>query len=315
MTSDSSILSALRSLISLVNVLTADGTSLPVSSRGTLSTSSFSVPDICHVPRLKMNLFSASQLTDSGCRVILDADSCAIQDRHTQVLVGAGPRRSNSSGLWELDWLRVPSAATSPVSSHVVVASVTGSFQQWHHRLGHLCGSRLSSLVHRGLLGSVSGDVSLNCQGCRLGKQIQLPYPTSASVSQRPFNLVHSDVWGLAPFASKGGHRYYILFIDDFSRYTWLYFMRSRREVLSIYQCFAAMVLTQFSTPIRAFRANSAGEYISKQLRGVLAEQGTLAQFSYLGAHAQNGIAERKHRHLLETTRAMMIAFSLPPHF
>jgi hypothetical protein len=78
MTSDSSFLSASRSLIFPVRVLTADGTSLPVSSRGTLSTSSFSVPDISHVSRLTMNLFSASQLTDSGCRVILDADSCVV---------------------------------------------------------------------------------------------------------------------------------------------------------------------------------------------------------------------------------------------
>jgi hypothetical protein len=194
MTSDSSLLSAIRSLISPVHVLTADGTSLPISSRGTLSTSSFSVPGISHVPRLTMNLFSASQLTDSGCRIILDADSCAVQDHRTQALVRAGPHSHDALGLWELDWLRVPSAATSPASSSAVVASATSSFQQWHHRLCHLCGSRLSSLVHHGLLGSVSGDVSLNCQGCRLGKQIQLPYPTSAPVSQRPFDLVHSDV-------------------------------------------------------------------------------------------------------------------------
>jgi hypothetical protein len=83
MTSASSILSALHSLVSPVRVITADGTSLPVSSRGTLSTFSFSVPDVSHVPSLKMNLFSASQLTDSGCHVILDADSCAVQDRRT----------------------------------------------------------------------------------------------------------------------------------------------------------------------------------------------------------------------------------------
>jgi hypothetical protein len=76
MTYASSILSAPRSLVSPVRVITADGTSLPVSSRGTLSTSSFSIPDVSYVPSLKMNLFSASQLTDSGCRVILDADSC-----------------------------------------------------------------------------------------------------------------------------------------------------------------------------------------------------------------------------------------------
>uniref|UniRef100_A0ACD6AGJ9 Uncharacterized protein n=1 Tax=Avena sativa TaxID=4498 RepID=A0ACD6AGJ9_AVESA len=194
MTSESSFLSALRSLPSPVRVFTANGTSLPVASRGTLSTSSFFVPDISHVPLLKMNLFPASQLTDSGCRVILDADSCVVQDRRTQALVGAGPRSRDSSGLWELDWLRVPSAATSAASSSLVVTSATSSFQQWHHRLGHLCDSRLSSLVHRGLLGSVSGDRSLYCQGCRLGKQIQLPYPTSAYVSQRPFDLVYSDV-------------------------------------------------------------------------------------------------------------------------
>jgi hypothetical protein len=62
------------------------------------------------------------------------------------------------------------------------------------------------------------------------------------------------------------------LFIDDFSRYTWLFFMRSRSEVLSIYQRFAAMVRTQYSSPIRVFHADSAGEYISQHLRGVLAE-------------------------------------------
>jgi transposase InsO family protein len=91
--------------------------------------------------------------------------------------------------------------------------------------------------------------------------------------------------------------------------------MSSRSEVLSIYKRFAAMVLTQFSTHICLFRANSVGEYISKHLHSILAEHDSLAQFSSPGVHAQNGIAECKHHHIIETTRAMMIASSLPPHF
>jgi hypothetical protein len=136
-----------------------------------------------------------------------------------------------------------------------------------------------------------------------LGKQVQLPYPSSETVSQHPFDLVHSDVWGPTPFVSRGGHKYYIIFIDDFSRHTWIYFMKHRSEALSIYKNFSATILTHFDTPIRVFRVDSVGEYLSD------------ARFSCPGAHAQNGVAERKHRHLLETARTLMIVSSVPPHF
>jgi hypothetical protein len=72
----------------------------------------------------------------------------------------------------------------------------------------------LSSLVQQGVLCHFPIDAGFHCKGCKL------PYPSSTTCSSRPFDLVHSDVWGPSPFVSKGGHKHYVIFVDDHSRYT-----------------------------------------------------------------------------------------------
>ena len=108
-------------------------------------------------------------------------------------------------------------------------------------------------------MGRVPIGIGFHCKGCRLGKQIQLPYSSSTTHSSHPFDLVHSDVWGPSPFVSKGGHKHYVIFVDDHSRHTWVYFMKHRSELFPIYKAFVHMVHTQFSSAVRVFRSDSGG--------------------------------------------------------
>jgi hypothetical protein len=130
MTPDSTSLSSICSHSIPLTVQTVDGSPLSVVGRGTLS-SSFHVPNVSYVPDLTMQLISVGQFTDHGCRVILDSDSCRVQDLSTSLVVGTDPLRRDSQRLWELNWLRLPSAASASLVGSTSPASASSSFAQW----------------------------------------------------------------------------------------------------------------------------------------------------------------------------------------
>jgi hypothetical protein len=113
MTHDSTHFGSLSSLPSPVSVSTVDGNCFPVVSHETLHTSNFHVSSVSHVPRLHLQFFSADQITDHGCHVIIDFDFCSIQYHRTETLVSSGRRLCDPPRLWELDCLHLPSVSTS----------------------------------------------------------------------------------------------------------------------------------------------------------------------------------------------------------
>ena len=130
---------------------------------------------------------------------------------------------------------------------------------------------------------------NFDCTSCQLGKQSALSFNNSESISNSIFELIHSDVWEPSPVASIGGSRYFIVFIDDYSRYSWIFPMKSRYEILPIYSNFAKMVETQFSKCIKIFRSDNALEYTQYAFQTLLHSYGTVHHLTYPGTSQQNG--------------------------
>ena len=96
-----------------------------------------------------------------------------------------------------------------------------------------------------------------------------------------PFDLVHSDVWGPCPTISHKGFKYFVTFIDDFSRITWVFLMKSRSDLFSIFSTFCAEVKTQFHRTIKVLRSDNAPEYKSSAIfQSFLSDHGILLQTS-----------------------------------
>ena len=92
----------------------------------------------------------------------------------------------------------------------------------------------------------------LKCEACELAKHSRTVYPVSGNRSVKPFDLIHSDVWGPTNNASTSGCRWFITFIDCYSRTTWVSLLKAKSDVLSVFQNFYKMIETQFETRIKA---------------------------------------------------------------
>ena len=150
---------------------------------------------------------------------------------------------------------------------------------------------------------------------CQFGKQTALPFNNSVSHSLSSFDLIHSDVWGPSPISTPGGSCYFVIFVDDFSQYTWIYLFKNRSKLYQIYRDFTKMIKTRFSKPIKVFISDNAQEYKVHEFTSILHQFGIVPHSFCVGTSHQNGRAERKLRHILDVVHATTIAASTPSQF
>ncbi|KAK2970814.1 hypothetical protein RJ640_010086 [Escallonia rubra] len=234
---------------------------------------------------------------------------------------GGGDRGGHNGGISEIDLMTKQTIGKGHVSDglyildawvprSVACSGVVSPFEA-HCRLGHP-----SLLVLKKLCPQFHDISSVDCESCHFAKHHRSSL--SPRVNKRvefAFELVHSDVWGPCPVLSKSGFRYFVTFVDDFSRMTWIYFMKNHSEVFAHFSAFCAEIKTQFNVHVHILRSDNAKEYMSGSFQNYMNQHGILHQSSCTDTPAQNGVAERKNRHLLETARALLFQMKVPKPF
>ena len=253
--------------------------------------------DVLYVPKLTCNLFSVRAAVAKGNAVEFGPNKCCIWDENGK-LRGKG---SLADKLYQLDCQVVSSGYASVAQSRSDL---------WHQRLGHVHESRLKKCVQNECVQGfdIERTTELSfCEGCLAGKMCRKPFPTVGRIwSTRKLQLVHSDVCGPMQTQSIGGAKYFVTFIDDYTRCCAVYFMKRKSEVFDKFKEFEATTTIDAGRAIGTLRTDNGGEYLSSAFQNYLKERGIRHELTVPHSPQQNGVSERMNRTLVESARSMI---------
>ncbi|WJZ84138.1 hypothetical protein VitviT2T_003758 [Vitis vinifera] len=297
---------------SLPPVLLPSGEKANIVTKWTLPLNSvYYLHDVLFVLTFKVDLILVSRLTRGlNCSMTFFPYWCILQNLATRRTIGLGKQRD---GLYYLVALATEKSLTNHSSSTNQPACnlAISSTDLWHSRLGHVSPSRLSFIAKNFLNFSVQSNNA--CPICPLAKQSRLPFGTSAISSTKPFEIIHCHIWGRYQHPSLFGAHYFLTIVDDYTRFTWIFLMRHKDEAQSLLKRFFSYVFTQFEFCIKTFRNDNGREFTS--LHSFFQDNGVIFQHSYVYTPQQNGVVERKHRHILQVTRALKFHAQVPTQF
>ena len=291
-------------------ILMGDDTPVEVTGQGRVELQHGSFENVLHIPKLSVNLLSIYQITHSGTgkRVEFTPDSATIYDMHDNSKISIGEANDQSR-------LYTFSKFIAKSDSALLLTHADDDSRIWHERFGHLNFKYMQQLCKQGM---VKGLPNIHfskgvCQGCVIGKHPQEKFEKGkAWRASSPLELIHSDLMGPFPNPSISKARYVLTFIDDFSRYTWVYFLMQKSEVFENLKDFKALVENQSGRKIKILRTDNGGEYVNKYVQHLCSQSGIQLQHIVPYSLQHNRVAEQKNISLKEMATCMLHARPLP---
>ena len=320
MTGDAKIFKTYNPCSGNFTVRIADGSLSKVTGTGSVVISeNLTLHSVLLVPNLDCNLLSISKLTQElNCMTKFFPDHCEFQDLDSGKMIG---NAELCSGLYLLKIEGCPErqpqtaqcVSLKSKSSSCSRTNNDSAIILWHYRLGHPNFLYLKK-IFPALFGNKNPEY-FQCEICQLSKHTRQAYPNQFYKTSHPFSIIHSDVWGPSRVSNITGARWFVSFIDDHTRITWIFLMKEKSEVTQIFKNFNKMIQNQFQTKIQILRTDNGKEYFNSILGNYLVSEGIVHQSSCVETPQQNGVSERKNRHLLEVARSLMFSSNVPKHF
>jgi histone deacetylase 1/2 len=203
--------------------------------------------NILHVPQAHKSLCSVNHLArDNNVILEFHPNHFSIKEQVTKKVLHKG---ICEGGLY-------PLRSSSTSTNKQVYSAIKPSTSLWHHRLGHASSHVVQQILSRHKLPFVSdSNNSRVCDACQQGKSHQLPYPSSSSRSSHHLEFIFFGYLGAAP-SSIGRHTYYVSFIDDHSKFVWIYLLRHKSEVFQRFRDFQNLVERQFDRKIQTMQTD-----------------------------------------------------------
>ncbi|KAJ9553357.1 hypothetical protein OSB04_017402 [Centaurea solstitialis] len=288
-----------------------------ISGKGKVSKGKMTFDEVYYVEQLRYNLLSVSQVCDKKFGVFFTDTECLIlglgfKIDESQVMLRT-PRKDN---VYCLD---IEDASSLSSLNYLFSKASVSESSLWHRRMCHMNFKNMNLLVKNNLVrGLPAKEFSCDdhCVACLKGKQHKNSHKSKeVNTISSPLQLLHMDLFGPTNVMSIGKKSYCLVIVDDYSRFTWVYFLRTKDETSGLIKPFVTRVENKTNLRVKLIRSDNGTEFKNADLNSFCEEKGIERQYSAPRTPQQNGVAERRNRTLIEAARTMLADSKLPITF
>ncbi|GJS89144.1 putative ribonuclease H-like domain-containing protein [Tanacetum coccineum] len=289
-----------------------------ITYKGKIITGKLDFEDVYFVKELKQfNLVFVSQMCDKKNKVLFTDSECLVLSPNfklpdeNQVLLRV--LRQNNMYSFNLENI-VPTGGLACL----IAKAIVDESNKWHRRLGHVNFKNLNKLMKGNLVRGLPSKIFQNdhtCVACQKGKQHKASCKAKVvSYISQPLQLLHMDLFRPTYVKSINHKTYFLVITDGFSRFSWVFFLRTKDETSGILKDFIKQIENQLNQNVKTIRCDKGTEFKNKDIIEFCGSKGIKREYNNAKT-PQHGVAERKNRTLIEASRTMLADSFLPNTF